>query len=241
MSRDRDRRHLHPSMLPILDRHQSLAAADPSCDVTILFETWRSPADQDADFARGRDSAGHIVDRGLVVTAKRGGESWHNMERWARLCPQCPHELGAHIMSPSGPAELLCCSTPAVGAALACPCAITARRLEEASEWTRVPASLAYHIGLLCQGCHASGSIVGFGSHEKLSVADVSRIKRLGLIGAGLGLRCGMDWDGDLVQMERGENDLYHFEYRGAPLSQVVTALSMRGGELRWPPAVTST
>jgi hypothetical protein len=226
-------------MLPVLDRHQSLAAADPSCGRTVLIETWRSPADQDGDFARGRDASGKVVDRRLVVTAKRGGESWHNLERWARRCPDCPHELGTHILSPSGPAELLCCSAPATGG-LSCPCAITARRLEEASEWARVPASLAYHIALLCQGCHASGSIVGFGSHGSLYVEDVSRIKRLGQHGADLGLRCGMDWDGDRVQMERGENDLYHFEYRGAPLSQVVAALSMRGGELRWPPEVTA-
>lgn len=40
--------------------------------------TWRSDDEQDADFAKGRDQNGNIIDPHLVITHARAGQSAHN-------------------------------------------------------------------------------------------------------------------------------------------------------------------
>lgn len=227
--RDRDRRHLHPLVLPLLHQHQSAAAADDKCGVTTLIETYRAPDVQALDWAKGRNNAGQIVDPAAVVTHKRPGDSLHQTQRWAQRCPDCAHEVSEHIAA--APGEILCCAAGGPNLGESCPCTITRLRLAT-FEWVRVPASLAYHLALLCRGCHPTGTIVGMGAHARMTPDDLARVARLGQHAQGLGLRWGGDWDGDRRYLEKGESDLYHFEKVYGPLAQVQAVLAIRGGRL---------
>ena len=68
--------------------------------------------------------------------------------------------------------------------------------------------SLAYHLAPDLPG----GRLLGFGS-SKLDRAALLIYQVVGLVGESLGLRWGGNWDEDLNLMERGEDDLGHFEY----------------------------
>jgi hypothetical protein len=46
-----------------------------------INEAYRSSAQQNAYYAKGRDSQGNIVDKSKVVTYAQGGESYHNYGR----------------------------------------------------------------------------------------------------------------------------------------------------------------
>jgi len=230
VSRDRDRRHLHPLVVPLVHAHQTAAAADEVCGVTQLIETYRPPDTQAVDWAKGRNHAGQIVDPAVVVTHKRPGDSLHQTERWAQRCPDCAHEVSEHLVAEHA-GEMFRCEAGGHILGESCSCAITRLRLAT-FEWVRVPASLAYHLALLCCGCHPTGTIVGYGAHARLTADDLTRVRRLGAHAQALGLRCGMDWDGDRVYMEKGEGDLYHFEKVYGPLGQVKAVLSIKGGRL---------
>lgn len=88
------------------------------------------------------------------------------------------------------------------------------------------PASLAYHLAVRLP----EGGLLGFGK-SKLNKAGYRVYEAVGIIGAEIGLRWGGDWDQDGKLLERGENDLCHFEYHpnGAPLSQVWAAMMAQG------------
>src|SRR5579863_7721202 len=66
----RDINDLDPRLQPLaqdfLDRCQAVGVA------AFITQTWRSPAEQDADYAQGRTVPGHII------TNARGGQSPHN-------------------------------------------------------------------------------------------------------------------------------------------------------------------
>lgn len=177
--RDKDRAHLHPRIVPILDEHLRLAEGDPIlAGRVVMFETWRDDAVQRADWLKGRDALGNVVDPKKVVTNARPGASWHGLMRWAK---------------------------------------------DAAGAWQRVPASLAYHLAIGDDGDEYPGSWEGFGRnhlHEK----DVAAYTRLGEIGESLGLTWGGRWKKPV--------DFSHYELRVAPLSQVVAALNIQGGDL---------
>lgn len=215
--RHRDRSLLHPRMLPILDAHEAAAATSPIVGPVSLIETWRERATQDADFARGRDSAGRVVDASQVVTAKRGGASWHNMTRRVRVCPDCPHLAERHLSRDAVAGAARTCSL--------CACVAHPERLMR-GETTEVAASLAYHLAVRCRGCHPSGTLVGFGAHATIvkGSEDEARYLELAVLGESLGLRAGVAW-----------GDYSHFEVAGLVLSQVVAALQIVGGDLTWP------
>ena len=44
----------------------------------MLYSTYRSVAEQNTLYAKGRDSNGHVIDATQVATDARGGSSWHN-------------------------------------------------------------------------------------------------------------------------------------------------------------------
>jgi hypothetical protein len=228
--RDAARSSLHPLIEPLVRKHQDLAAADPDCGPTKLIETYRPPGQQALDWAKGRNHAGEIIDPAAVVTWKRPGDSLHQTERWSLQCPECFHEASLHIQRATAGLAATC-TAPGPNLGESCPCAASTVRLALA-EWALVPASLAYHLALLCRGCHPSGTIVGYGAHPRISDADRIRVVRLGQHAQSLGLRCGMDWDGDHVFMEKGESDLYHFEKVYGPLGLVKAVLAIRGGRL---------
>jgi hypothetical protein len=77
---DTSREHLHPIMLPLLDRHQEILRRRFGI-VTYLQETWRDPQTaQLAAYLKGRDPVTlQVVDRRLVVTDARPGQSWHGV------------------------------------------------------------------------------------------------------------------------------------------------------------------
>jgi hypothetical protein len=183
---DRDLNHLHPVL-----RHVVEALLLPRLAVDALtgpgkvIETYRDESGQAVAWAKGRNTAGEVIDKAAVVTWKRPGDSLHQLRR-------------------------------------------------RSHDGLMVPASLAVHVALYCQGCHPSGTLLGLGPHEALSRADLARYQRMAEHGQALGLRSGMDWDGDRVYLERGENDLMHLELVVGPLAQVKAVLEM-GGELQWP------
>lgn len=82
------------------------------------------------------------------------------------------------------------------------------------------PCSLAYHLVPLDE----QGRLVGY--QTKLDEAGIRLYSELGRIGEGLGLRWGGNWDRDHDPLERGENDLAHFEKVVGPLSLVKAALA---------------
>jgi len=79
MKRDRDPDHLHPFALMKMRQLDRLAFKTGIG--TLLEETWRDPVLQSADYAKGRDAHGNIIDRSQVVTNARGGQSDHNFTR----------------------------------------------------------------------------------------------------------------------------------------------------------------
>ena len=223
--RDRDPLHLHPAMLPLLHNHRLLAAEDPEIGPTEMIETWRAPSTQDADFAKGRDAQGNIIDKAAVVTFKKGGLSWHNLTRMMLRCPDGPHESRDHIAGAGG--RIAACSSQGFNLGEGCICAIGLERLHNAGTWVEVPASLAYHLALRCHGCHPPGNLIGFGPHGRLSDEDVAHYGRLADLGRSIGLRAGYDWQ-----------DYTHFEASGVgTLEQVRAVLSIKGGDLAWPKA----
>lgn len=74
------REHLHPIMLPLLDRHQAILRRRFGI-ATIVQETWRDPKTaQLAAYLKGRDPVtGAVVDPAAVVTNARPGQSWHGI------------------------------------------------------------------------------------------------------------------------------------------------------------------
>lgn len=50
----------------------------PTGPKPFLTCTHRPDAEQNADFLKGRDEAGHIIDKGKIVTNARAGQSPHN-------------------------------------------------------------------------------------------------------------------------------------------------------------------
>jgi hypothetical protein len=232
--RDRDPMHLHPAVRPILHEHRMQSAGVPLCGPTALIETHRTRVLQDADFARGRGRDGKVIDKTEVVTESRGGESWHGLYRWVFVCPDCNHDRAQHLAPPGG-GDVRACDAAGHQLGEHCVCTVDSLRLERFGRWEQWPASLAYHLALLCAGCHPPGSLLGFGAHTRLVPADLLRYRKLGEIGAKLGLRWGGDWDRDGIALEPRENDLTHFEFQaGGTLKHVQAALSIRGGDLVW-------
>jgi hypothetical protein len=77
---DKDPLHLHPWA-----RQKMVALAELAVSRGLfvhLQETWRSLGEQMANWRRGRDEHGNVVDPKQVVTKARPGQSWHNLERW---------------------------------------------------------------------------------------------------------------------------------------------------------------
>jgi len=203
---------LHPFMLPILARHRQLAAEDGHVGTTRLIETWRGMELQQADYRLGRDDKGNVIDRAKIVTWKRPGTSWHNLQRWVRTCPDCAHFGEQH----RGPANA---DGAVVRACVECPCAVFPDRLRTGT-LKRVPASLAYHLALEEDGDEQAGSLEGFGKN-RLDPKDVARYKRLARHGRDLGLRAGADW-----------GDFTHFELAGFPFATVEAVLNLQDGNL---------
>lgn len=79
--RDRDPNHLHPLALMKKNQLETLAGR-AGLPPLLLEETHRMPDLQDVDFAKGRDSAGNVIDADAIVTQARGGQSDHNFTRW---------------------------------------------------------------------------------------------------------------------------------------------------------------
>lgn len=77
---DTDVNHLHPIMLPILAEHRDILRGRFGIQ-TYLQETARDNTAQRINFLKGRDPVTlEVIDRRLVVTNSREGQSWHNVE-----------------------------------------------------------------------------------------------------------------------------------------------------------------
>jgi peptidoglycan L-alanyl-D-glutamate endopeptidase CwlK len=74
---DRNLDHLHPVVRNILDRHIELAKKHAL--PTVVIETYRDEAEQLANWQKGRNAAGEIVDRDAVVTFAKPGQSYHGL------------------------------------------------------------------------------------------------------------------------------------------------------------------
>lgn len=61
---------------PFVDDLGALLASDAAN--WFVTGGFRSFADQDADFAKGRDAAGNVIEADAVITDARGGQSPHN-------------------------------------------------------------------------------------------------------------------------------------------------------------------
>jgi hypothetical protein len=84
------------------------------------------------------------------------------------------------------------------------------------------PCSLAYHVAPDIP----NGRLLGFGS-SKLDAVAIAIYKAVGILGESLGLRWGGNWDEDLNLMERGEDDLGHFEHHpGFTMAQARAAFA---------------
>ena len=158
-------------MLNRLELHEQ-RAQDELGMRTKFIEGWRSRSQQDADYLKGRNVAGEVIDRRLVVTWKKPGTSWHNLEY-----PE-----------------------------------------------TAKPCALAYHLVPLLP----NGQLVGYGACA-LTEANLYLYRALVTIGQEIGLRSGANWDQDSNLMELGEDDLGHYEFTGATLSQVMAVLKAAG------------
>lgn len=67
----------------------------------LIYCTWRNSMEQNTLFAQGRDAAGQIIDRTLVVTNCRGGQSAHNFmlgDKPAALAFDCVPLVGGKAM-----------------------------------------------------------------------------------------------------------------------------------------------
>jgi len=213
--RDRDPAHLHPLARRIWSAHANAASMDHTVAPVVTIETHRVDETQRVDWMKGRNNAGEIIDKALVVTYKPPGDSWHNLYSWGRRCPSCKSLVES--------------------VSYACPeCAAPAITVERFAAWELVPASFAWHLALGCVGCHPPGSLVGFGAHQKLRPVDLDRFGRLVRLGEGLGARSGANWDGDSILFERGETDLTHFEYHPGDMSlpAVKAVLAVRGRDI---------
>ena len=71
---DRSLDDLHPDLKPLAE--QWLANCHEQGIDARIIETYRSAAQQDADYAVGRDAQGRVV--GRTITKARGGQSKHN-------------------------------------------------------------------------------------------------------------------------------------------------------------------
>lgn len=89
--RDRDRQHLHPAVQVLLARHENAAARYGLR--TRLIETYRDEAQQAADFAKGRDVLGRVVNPAAVVTNAPPGASYHGVV----LADGRPASLAYHL------------------------------------------------------------------------------------------------------------------------------------------------
>jgi len=73
--------------------------------------------------------------------------------------------------------------------------------------------------------------VLGYGAPpgpgDPIDEVGVLIYRALGKLGERLGLRWGGNWDRDDAPLEKGENDLTHFEFHpnGATLLQAVAAL----------------
>lgn len=66
----------YPRLSAMIGQLATLMAAE---DVPITVScSVRTVEEQDAEFAKGRDAEGNIIDKHAVVTNARGGYSWHN-------------------------------------------------------------------------------------------------------------------------------------------------------------------
>jgi hypothetical protein len=214
---DRDPAHLHPiasakmAQLLSLTQHAGLPV--------VLQETYRDYETQAADYAKGRDEHGNIVDAKAVVTQAKPGYSWHNLRRWIRQCSDCGHEPAEH--GPSSDA------LPAFKSCTACGRRCLAVNV---TAWKDVPASMAWHFYIPT----ADGGLEGFGAHP-LTAESRARYLDLGRLGQSIeDVVWGGDFDRDGTPFEPGEWDLGHFHVRpkGATLLQVKAVLAIRGGEL---------
>ena len=95
---DRDPNHLHPwarrLMVELAER--AVQAEIP----VVLQETYRDFADQLANYRKGRDDHGNVVNAAAVVTNARPGQSWHNLTRWTLvdgLWERVPASLAWHF------------------------------------------------------------------------------------------------------------------------------------------------
>lgn len=75
----RDKKDLHPTAAQAFD----LAIAEynrnyPTGPKPFLTCTYRPDAEQNADYLKGRDEAGHIIDKGKIITNAKAGQSPHN-------------------------------------------------------------------------------------------------------------------------------------------------------------------
>lgn len=66
-------------MLSRLELHEQRALDELGMQ-TRFIEGARNRATQELDFRKGRNTAGEVIDRRLVVTWKKPGDSWHNLE-----------------------------------------------------------------------------------------------------------------------------------------------------------------
>ena len=71
---DRNLDDLHPTLKPLCE--QWLATCQQQSINARVIETYRSAAQQDADYSVGRDAQGKII--GKILTNARGGQSPHN-------------------------------------------------------------------------------------------------------------------------------------------------------------------
>ena len=85
--------HLHPLMRLIVAAF--IATAWTRVGVRLkLIETWRDNTKQREHWMKGRDEHGRIINKKRVVTHKRPGDSWHNLQ----LKSGAPASLAAHLV-----------------------------------------------------------------------------------------------------------------------------------------------
>lgn len=73
-SRDLD--ELRPEIRPMVD---AFVAAVKAAGIDMIVTcTYRSPEEQAAEFAKGRDAVGNVINEHLITTKARPGQSAHN-------------------------------------------------------------------------------------------------------------------------------------------------------------------
>lgn len=73
---------------------EAAATLEPNIYICII-EGYRPPTVQNADFAKGRDSAGHVINRRQVITDARAWQSWHQYRLGADIAPFLVGQSGA--------------------------------------------------------------------------------------------------------------------------------------------------